>query len=290
MNSSNKPVILNLDIGDQLTTISCGHVMVELIKFIAYQKRQIPYPYQWLKQVVTKKKSCENREGEHVKDSFQSERHFRVASTALENLDFILKGLQKEINGPSIPDEVCIALGATPVSLKEVYRVLLPAQCHQPQCHSTHIANDQIIHRSVFRTLATSEKISQFFYQQLQPTNLYVFIKKKLVNNQDTVLDNDNFVLCNGCRIPRNSKIVVLDLRSKTFDNLACCNEFKIFGDSGYQSLQNLQLEDSEDNEDDFHEIESTESVQWYQSSYVMKGFKDCYINGSSITDAWLNA
>lgn len=88
MNSSNKPIILNLDIGDQLTTISCGHVMVELIKFIAYQRLQIPYSYQWLKHVINKKKSSEDQD---VKDSFQSERHFRVASTALENLDFILK-------------------------------------------------------------------------------------------------------------------------------------------------------------------------------------------------------
>lgn len=110
------------------------------------------------------------------------------------------------------------------------------------------------------------------------------------MNNQDTILDNNNFVLSSGCRIPRNSKIVILDLRSKTFDNLACCTEFKIFGDVGYQTLQNLQLRDSDENEEDFSEIESTDNVQWYQSSYVMKGFKDCYINGSSITDAWLNS
>ncbi|CAG9789276.1 unnamed protein product [Diatraea saccharalis] len=84
------PLIINLNIGDQLTSISCGHVVVELIKFLVYQRLQIPYTYQWLKQVVTKKKMCANEE---KKDSFQSERHFRVASTALENLDFILKVL-----------------------------------------------------------------------------------------------------------------------------------------------------------------------------------------------------
>lgn len=88
MNSSNRPIMVNLEIGDQLTSISCGHVMVELIKFIAYQRLQIPYSYQWLKQVVNRKKLCEE---ESLKESFQSERHFRAASTALENLDFILK-------------------------------------------------------------------------------------------------------------------------------------------------------------------------------------------------------
>lgn len=79
--------MIDLDIGHQLTTISCGHIVVELIKFIAYQRQQIP-PYPWLKQIVTKKIASYD---ENVKESFQSEKHFRIASTALENLDFILK-------------------------------------------------------------------------------------------------------------------------------------------------------------------------------------------------------
>lgn len=88
MNSSNKPIVVDLEIGDQLTAISCGHIIVELIKFISYQRLQIPYTYQWLKQVVNKKRA---RICDELKDSFQSQMHFRTVSTALENLDFILK-------------------------------------------------------------------------------------------------------------------------------------------------------------------------------------------------------
>lgn len=79
-------LVIDMNIGDQLTTISCGHVVVELIKFLAYQRLQIPYTYQWLKQVINKKKDSENE-----KDTFKSERHFHTASTALNNLDFVLK-------------------------------------------------------------------------------------------------------------------------------------------------------------------------------------------------------
>lgn len=281
MNSSNKPITINLEIGDQLTSISCGHVIVELIKFIAYQRLQIPYTYQWLKQVVNKKKDTED-----VKDTFQSERYFSIASTALENLDFILKSLQQEINSQSLPEEICIILGGSPLTCKEVYRILLPAMCHKPQCHSTNIANDQKIQKNVFRALVTSEKLSQIFFNQLAPTNMYVFLKKKMFNNQDNILNSDNFVFTNGCRIPWSSKIVVIDLRTKVLDNTACCNEFNIFGDIVNKNLQNLSLDDSED--DVFNEIESNDDVRWYQSSYVMKGFKDCVINGSSITNSWL--
>lgn len=198
--SASNPVILNLNIGDRLTSISCGHIVVELVKFIAYQRQQIPYAYPWLKQVVNKKKSKDDDDNDY-KESFQSERHFHVASTALENLDFILKvpiayfhylhpylrqllinpavslikvksigptrimlyllklmrrilyfqSLLQEINGASLPNEVCIALGGTTFTLKEVYRLILPTACHKPQCQSTQIATDQMIQQNVFR-------------------------------------------------------------------------------------------------------------------------------------------
>lgn len=90
MTASNKvkPVLINLNIGDQLTATSCSHVVVELIKFISHQRLQIPYTYQWLKQVVNKKKMNENSA---KKESLQSEVHYRSVSSALENLDLILK-------------------------------------------------------------------------------------------------------------------------------------------------------------------------------------------------------
>ncbi|KAL4720029.1 hypothetical protein ACJJTC_009271 [Scirpophaga incertulas] len=284
INCKSKPVIINLNIGDQLTTISCGHVVVELIKFLVYQRLQIPYTYQWLKQIVTKKKIQDHDER---KESFQSERHFRIASAALDNLDFILKSLLQEI-GAAIPEEVCIALGGTPVSFKEVYRLIMPSACHKPQCHSANIANDHKIQRNIFRTLVTSEILSQVFFSALPPTNMFVFLKKKNIDNMD-VLNTDNFIFTSGCRIPKTAKIVVMDFRNKNQNNILCCNNFPIFGDVISKNLQTLQIDDNEENED-YNEIESTDDIQWYQSSYVMKGFKDCIVNGASVTNSWLNS
>ncbi|XP_059053432.1 uncharacterized protein LOC131847798 [Achroia grisella] len=278
-----KPVIVNLNIGDQLTSISCGHIVVEIIKFLVYQRLQIPYTYQWLKQVVTMKKNCEN---EDHKESFQSERHYHIASTTLENLDYILKSLLHEINGPSIPDEVCITLGGTPVTCKEVYRLILPTMCHKPQCHSSNIANDQKIQKSIFRTLVTSEMLGQVFFNMMAPTNMYVFIKKS-TNNLE-LINNDNFVPVDGHRIPRSSRIVLIDFRTQNAKNLSCCNQFQIFGDIGNNLYDNAKKDNDETN--DFNEIESTDKIKWYQSSYVMKGFRDCVVNGSSVTNMWLKS
>ncbi|KAM3962475.1 uncharacterized protein ACR2FA_003378 [Aphomia sociella] len=283
-----QPIVVDLNIGDQLTSISCGHVVVEIIKFIVYQRLQIPYTYQWLKQVITKKKMSDS---EHEKESFQSERHYHIASTALDNLDFILKSLLQEINGPSIPEEVCIILGSTPVTCKEVYRFVLPTLCHKPQCHSTHIANDQKIQKNVFRTLVTSEKLSQVFFNPMGPTNMYAFIKKSTSNQE--VLNSDNFIPASGHKIPRSSRIVIMDFRTQNRENVSCCNQFQVFGDVGntVQTVFNILSKDNlNDESEEFNEIESTDSIKWYQSSYVMKGFKDCVVNGSSVTNSWLQS
>ncbi|XP_045776531.1 uncharacterized protein LOC123874980 [Maniola jurtina] len=276
--NATKSIKVNLNIGDQLTYISCGHIVVELIKFIAYQRLQIPYTYQWLKQVVNKRKSCED-----IRESHQSERHYFVASTALSNLDFIIKSLLKEIDSASIPDEICIILGATPITCKEVYRLLLPRLCHKQQCHSTHIATDQKIQMNVFKTLVTSEKLSQIFFNGLSPTNMYILIKKNMLNNQDVVCSNI-FESIDGYKIPRSCKVVSLDFRTQNLSNVSCCNNFQVFGDAITKSMGEINFEE----EAEFAEIVSTDDVRWFQSSYVMKGFKDCVVNGSSVTNTWL--
>lgn len=148
--------------------------------------------------------------------------------------------------------------------------------------------NNFFSYKICFRTLVTSETLSQIFFSSLPPTNMYVFIKKKNISNQDEVLNPDNFVLTSGCRIPRNSRIVVMDFRSQNTDNISCCNDFQVFGDVISDNLENLQIQDKLSDDEEFNEIESTDSMKWYQSSYVMKGFKDCILNGSSVTNSWM--
>ncbi|CAF4869014.1 unnamed protein product [Pieris macdunnoughi] len=230
--------------------------------------------------MVNKKKDNENE-----KDTYQSERHFHVASTALNNLDFVLKSLLKEIGEATLPQEVCIAFGSSPISCKEIYRIVLPTVCHKPQCQSPHIASDKKIQSSVFRNLVTSEKLCKVFFEPLSPTNMYVFLKKESLSNQQVVC-SDTFLHVNGYRMPRSCKVVVLNFPANP-KNTTCCNDFKIFGNAPSEDLSKLSLDDSSD--DDFHEIESTDKVQWFQSTYVMKGFKDCVVNGSSIINSWLH-
>lgn len=136
-----------------------------------------------------------------------------------------------------------------------------------------------------YRNLVTSEKLSQVFFDSLHPTNMYLFMKKSTTSNLDVVC-NDSFVLINGYRIPKSCKVVALDFRNQNPENISCCNKFQIFGDMISKDLDNLKLDCNLD--DDFTEIESTHDIKWFQSNYIMKGFKDCIVNGSSVTNTWL--
>lgn len=114
---------------------------------------------------------------------------------------------------------------------------------------------------------------------------MYIFLKKKANATHDTVCC-ENFQETSGCRIPRSSKIVVVDFRSKNLDSVACCNKIQIFGDV----VTNTSPEAETDQDVEYHEIESSAAATWYQSSYIMKGFKDAVVDGSSVVNGWLTS
>lgn len=81
---------------------------------------------------------------------------------------------------------------------------------------------------------------------------------------------------------------MVIDFRTQNYDGVACCNDIQIFGDLGTIVVPIKSTETDQNNE--YHEIESSDTAIWYQSTYVMKGFKDTIVDGSSITNTWLSS
>lgn len=123
----------------------------------------------------------------------------------------------------------------------------------------------------------------------MTPTNMYVFLSKKCVGIPD-ITNCENFQQTSGCRIPSKSRIFVIDFRTQNLDSVVCCNKIQIFGDVKSPPAPEENAETTNmDKENDYHEIESTDTMTWYQSSYIMKGFKDSLVNGNSITNLWLN-
>lgn len=115
---------------------------------------------------------------------------------------------------------------------------------------------------------------------------MYIFLKKSNPSKPEIVCV-DSFVLLNGFRVPKTCKVITINFREQNPDKISCCSKFQIFGDIISKNLNNLKIS-NDSIDDDFIEIESTHDTKWFQCNYVMKGFKDCVVNGNSVTNTWL--
>lgn len=119
---------LSINISDELTlTPLAGASLVnEIIKGLLYQKCQIPFPYVWLKQIVEKRRKLLNdNEAGPKKVNIIHENHYRVVSTAYDQVNLIMRGIEKAFRDSTVK-EVVIVFGSSPTCPKEVFTVALP--------------------------------------------------------------------------------------------------------------------------------------------------------------------
>lgn len=109
------------------------------------------------------------------------------------------------------------------------------------------------------------------------------------LSNQSVMLNGNSFLPASGSRIPKSSKVFIIDFRNLSQENFTCCHDYEFYSDTISDDLVNLKIKSDDDSVvSEFTEIQSSDSTKWFQSSYVMKGFKDCIVNGSSVTNLWL--
>lgn len=140
------PLCINVDITENIfTPFACASVVNEFIKSLVYQKSQIPYPYNWLKTVVNRKrKSCEGDERKKP-INLNIDRHYRVVSTAYDNLEEIMKNIRKELDSSCEVHEILILFGTTPQCPKEAYTIKVPSidRSHLEENHVQDISKNQ---------------------------------------------------------------------------------------------------------------------------------------------------
>lgn len=126
------------------TPLACASLVNEIIKSLVYQKSQIPYPYNWLKMVVEKKRK--KGEQDNLKtNNFTIDRHYRLASTAYDNLEAIMSNIRKEFENYTQIQEVLILFGTTPQCPKEAFTIKIPdvATNHIEENHIRHLNKNQ---------------------------------------------------------------------------------------------------------------------------------------------------
>ncbi|XP_076366567.1 MAD2L1-binding protein-like [Tachypleus tridentatus] len=286
-----------------------GKLSVELIKYILYQREQIPLPFVQLKRWVTDESEKENstkpigsaesnrRLCTNIKlnqDIKQSElirnKKMRKAKSFLESCEEVFNSVLLTV-GENQSDfnlqQILVCLGGTPITPKEVYIIRLP---HQPTCkhciHSTPKSFRSCMTRLFKEMISTEGFLSS---SKLSPTQctimLQVLRKNPLPKNMEPKL---------YFKIPFRGKQVILDF---CFSN--CCHvesdHFPVFSDSdinlsesvnndtniiavgGSESTNNSHMDKSLVcfMEDLALKIPSVDDYIWVQLKPTIKGFKD---------------
>jgi len=270
---------IDVTLDEPLTSDSCTKVVMELIKYILYQKQQIPFTYEALAQFQTS-----------VKATDRNAVSFKALSSTLKNVSdhlssqFFLKGCDIK--------EVAIILGATILSPKFYIGIELPSYVLNSKQHTEyqHSSRKPLLklmrlikeknlteYESVLkncntcyyicRSMLECDKFQKAMNVPLNMTNMFVMLRKS-----DSNLVSD-FFLPKPQYVPpiqtTNCFRIKLCQSDQVDMQCNCKTLIKVYRDSCKAYLEN---------EDDVqytqYNSSTQSSYQWYQSKQIIKGFK----------------
>lgn len=118
---------INVDITNLvLTPLTCASLVSKFIKCLMYEKSQIPYPYEWLKTIVTQKRKLDDGSDSEKKVNYQAERHFNIVSTAYDSTELLLNQIKNQFKMGGRIEEILVLFGGSELSPKEAYRIRIP--------------------------------------------------------------------------------------------------------------------------------------------------------------------
>ncbi|KOC64730.1 hypothetical protein WH47_00233 [Habropoda laboriosa] len=244
---------INIALDEPLTNNSCVKLVIEFLKYILYQKQQIPFACDSLAQLQMK----------------PTDRNLSSIKTVLNSLKNTTEQLnsQFELEGCKIK-EIAILIGATIITPKLHIRVEFPSNILSSQEHfeCKHTSRKPLL--SLMRSMLECSEFQDALNSPLNPTNTFVLIQKSDSNSMS------EFFLPKPQYIPskHTTNYFVLKLKYK--------DEIKI--DCNCADIVKIYNEESETytNGEDIGFLNNSSvniphaPYQWYQSKEVIKGFK----------------
>lgn len=247
---------INVILDEPLTSDSCTKLIIELIKYVLYQKQQIPFTYDSLVQLQTKVK--------------KTDRNSSFIKTLLNTLNNVSDHLSSELLLKGcIVKEIVIIVGATILLPKLQITLELPTQILDSLSHAGCQHSSQKPLLNLMRSMMECSEFQDAMTLPLGPTNMFLLLQKSDNNSIS------NFFLPKPQYIPTiqtlsSFRIKLLHKNQLSID-CNCANLVQI-----YREIANPYNRD-ESNEK-FEEHSSEQIVQapfrWYQSKEVIRGFK----------------
>ncbi|XP_071453772.1 MAD2L1-binding protein [Hetaerina americana] len=214
--------LVDIKFEENLTWISCSKIVIEIIKYLAYQKQQIPYPFDQLKLLIKKKKIDETGAGNAIN---KPGKYHNKATVAVETLESIFQNIEAEFmigsqSGFGGVEEVVVLFGATPVTPKDVFRIQIPeirSDLETPKPPSRKMMIQ------LLRCLLESDSLHSVISQPVTTTNTFIFFKRRLnyfrapenFANKSWFLPRENF------KLPQKGRQAVLRIEYAPKENIA---------------------------------------------------------------------
>lgn len=249
---------------EPLTSESCCKLILELVKYLLYQKQQIPVTYEYLLSL-----GASSAGG-------ASDRCFTTARGTLACLQNISDHLSAELSrGSGVVKEIAISMGATILSPKLCVRVSLPlgilnGRSHRSQQHPT---RKPLL--SLMRSITESREFQEAMTLPLSPTNTFILVQKSDSNRvSEFFLPKPRYALPTGTA---GSRFHIQFCDQDQYDwDCDCGNAVRVYqdSDSSCSDLATSQSMTRQNSPEGRLAWCEDSAYQWYQSRDVIKGFK----------------
>lgn len=120
-------VDINVKVSDlPLTPFTCAVLVNEIIKYLIYEKCQIPYTYYYLKSLIKEAKNISE-----TVTNITTAKHYQNIVAAYDTLENIMLNISSEFkSSENVIKRVLIIFGATPYCAKQVYSIKIPLISH----------------------------------------------------------------------------------------------------------------------------------------------------------------
>ncbi|XP_076284282.1 MAD2L1-binding protein [Lasioglossum baleicum] len=247
---------INVELDEPLTTDACVKLVIELLKYILYQKQQIPFTYDSLTQLQTNLKPMD-RNSASIKTLLKS---LKDTSEQLSS--------QFHLNNCKIK-EIAIIIGATIISPKLHIRLELPSDILNSQEHYEykHASRKPLL--NLMRSMLECSEFQDAISSPMSLTNTFVLVRKSDRNSM-----SEFFLPKPQYTAPvKNSKCFIFKLHHNSHVNMECncIHIVKIYNELA-------EIDNNKDKDKEFlnNTNENIENIpyQWYQSRELIKGFK----------------
>ncbi|XP_033339231.2 MAD2L1-binding protein [Megalopta genalis] len=248
---------INVKLDEPLTSDGCVKLVIELLKYILYQKQQIPFTYDSLTQLQINMKATD-RNSSSIKALLKS---MKDTSEQLSS--------QFHLNNCKVKG-IAILIGATIMSPKLQIRLEFPLDIlnSRQHCEYKHASRKPLL--NLMRSMLECSDFQDAISSPMSLTNTFVLIEKSDGNSvSEFFLPKPHYTLP-----VKNANCFTFKLHNNNHINMDCncIHLVKIYNDLSSES--NSKKDSNREFLNNLNEDIENIPYRWYQSKEVVTGFK----------------